>query len=182
MKVIASVIVVIAKFFEQLFNVFDWLWTNIKTAFHNLGEIIRHPMNKGARDTWSGMSWDELQTKMEATAEKEVEILTKIWGTAWSIDKKMENKDLAVLEDLWKRGILSTQQYYREAGSLQGYYNASPATIDPSHYAGSQVSVRGGNIYFTINSSNPNEVYNAVCDALERAGYDTDGRAMVGGY
>lgn len=181
-KVIASVIVVIAKFFEQLFNVFDWLWTNIKAAFHNLGEIIRHPVNKGARDTWSGMSWGELQTKMEATAEKEVEILTKIWGTAWSIDKKMENKDLAVLEDLWKRGILSTQQYYREAGSLQGYYNASPATIDPSHYAGSQVSISRGNVILNIYTNNPQEIRKELERWATEEGYSTSGTSLVGGY
>lgn len=176
-KVIASVIVVIAKFFEQLFNVFDWLWTNIKAAFHNLGEIIRHPMNKGARDTWSGMSWNELQTKMEATAEKEVEILTRIWGTAWSIDKKMDGNNLDVLRSLYDKEIITKAQFYKGAMVLQSDTDFSPVRASDSSFISSSgpsaTTIQYGNVAVTIYSNNPAEVEAAVYRAMEKAGYDT---------
>ena len=185
-KVIASVIVIIAKFFEQIFNVFDWLWTNIKAGIHNIVEAIKHPLNKNARDTWDGMSWKELQDTMEATAEKEADLLIKIWGCAWSIDSKMnENKDLKVLEDLWNRNIIDTQTYYKEAGSIQGYYQATPLKASEAAYVaqGPQyVSVTYGDVTLAISGGNLDEVEKVVYRVLSRSDVPYDVPLAAGGY
>lgn len=74
-----------------------------------------------------------------------------------------DDKDLSLLRDLWNRGIIDEQTYYKESGSLHGNYLPTPVT---PYYPTPSRSVTVGNL--TINA--PNGDINTIIKELYRYG------------
>lgn len=126
---------------------------------------------------------DFVDTTKEDYAKME-ECLGEIQNSTFEIARNTdeEGKDLALLRDLYNRGIIDESTYYKESGSLQGNYLPTP--VAPS-YPTSR-SVNTGNIIFNISGTNPKEAAREVAMELKRLGManiDTDSFAFaVGGY
>ena len=126
---------------------------------------------------------DFVDTTKEDYAKME-ECLGEIQNSTFEIARNTdeEDKDLALLRDLYNRGIIDESTYYKESGSLQGNYLPSP--VVPS-YPTSR-SINTGNIIFNISGTNPKEAAREVAMELKRLGManiDTDSFAFaVGGY
>jgi len=124
--------------------------------------------------------WANYTDTMEQDTATMVKTLAAIKDTNFMIARNTENNDLKLLEDLWKRGIIDSQTYYKEAGSIQGTY--VPGRVEPAYpsyvsHAPSNSSVTIGTI--TINA--PNGDINEIIRGLVRAGIplDTSGVAIA---
>ena len=111
-------------------------------------------------DVWKNY----VDTTKEDLAKME-ECIEAIRDTNFEIARNTddEDKDLALLRDLWNRGIIDEQTYYKESGSLHGNYLPTPVT---PYYPTPSKSVTIGNL--TINA--PNGDINTIIKELYRYG------------
>ena len=171
LKVIATAVSFVQTIINQIQIIVKGIWENIKTFFSNFGKIMTGRYKGG---------WYDFGGELNRVTEEGVEYLKRIWNSTSTIEKNTSSTDLKLLEDLWKRGIIDSQTYYKEAGSIQGTYVPGRVEADyPSYVAKSpsNSSVTIGNI--TINA--PNGDINEIIRGLVRAGIplDTSGVAIA---
>lgn len=175
LKIIASAITTIMAAVTAVQTVIKWFWDNLKTALHNLGEIIKHPLNANNRDKWDYRSWADLAKTLADQEKAYLDRLDRIWAVNEKIERNTNKNDLMkVLEDLHARGIINEQQYNEGARVIQKDMIFDPVPIRDSQYivpqsSGSTVISYGG---FTINisGSNPEETIRLLFRELEKNG------------
>ena len=127
--------------------------------------------------------WERYTDTLAEDTATMIKTLGQIRDTNFEIVRNTddEDKDLALLRDLWNRGIIDEQTYYKESGSLQGNYLPTP--VAPTYPTARAVSI--GNISLTFTGNNPEEIARAVGKVFKQyTGYDfTEAMPMtVGGY
>ena len=173
-KIIASAIVVILKTVEYIVNMFVWLWDNLKAAIHNIIEFIKHPANARKRDTWEYRSWENLQQTLDETAQKEYEILERIWNTSNEIAENTSKDDLSLLRDLYARNIINEDQFYAGARVVQKNMVFDPvAATSPNYISASQPSMSSvsyGGVTIQFSGTNTEEMKRWITDFFNRNG------------
>lgn len=173
-KIIASAIVVILKTVEYIVNMFVWLWDNLKAAIHNIIEFIKHPVNARKRDTWEYRSWENLQQTLDETAQKEYEILERIWNTSNEIAENTSKDDLSLLRDLYARNIINEDQFYAGARVVQKNMVFDPvAATSPNYISASQPSMSSvsyGGVTIQFSGTNTEEMKRWITDFFNRNG------------
>lgn len=173
-KIIASAIVVILKAVEYIVNMFVWLWDNLKAAIHNIIEFIKHPANARKRDTWEYRSWENLQQTLDDTAQKEYEILERIWATSNEIAENTSKDDLSLLRDLYARNIINEDQFYAGARVVQKNMVFDPvAATSPNYISASQPSMSSvsyGGVTIQFSGTNTEEMKRWITDFFNRNG------------
>ena len=164
LKVIASAISFVQMIINQIQTIVKGIWENIKTFFSNFGKIMTGRYKGG---------WFDMQAELNKVTEDGIETLKKIWQSTSTIEKKMDNKDLKLLEDLWNRGVITTSQYYKETGAIQGTYVPSPVRAEypiGSNAEPGYNSVSYGGVTIVVNGNDPAEIERVLMRFFQRQG------------
>ena len=114
-RVAASALVIIAKIVEGITRTVSWLWDNIKTALHNLGDRLTN----WGRNQWSYKSLDSYLGDIHKTLATAQERLNDIWNTEVNIDRSVAKDDLAALWKLYNSKLIDENTFYKGADVLQ---------------------------------------------------------------
>ena len=162
-KVISSTLVLILHPIKMIFAI-----------VHNIFEWLKHPVNKGARDIIS----------LNAIADETNALLDKIWKTTTDIERNTDKDNLALLRDLYSRGIINEDQFYAGARVVQKDMVFDPVqATNPSYIASNSPASRAisyGGFTFYITGNDPEETARATIRALREAGVDLPYNTAIG--
>jgi len=162
-KVISSTLVLILHPIKMIFAI-----------VHNIFEWLKHPVNKGARDIVS----------LNAIADETNALLDKIWKTTTDIERNTDKDNLALLRDLYSRGIINEDQFYAGARVVQKDMVFDPVqATNPSYIASNSPASRAisyGGFTFYITGNDPEETARATIRALREAGVDLPYNTAIG--
>lgn len=162
-KVISSTLVLILHPIKMIFAI-----------VHNIFEWLKHPVNKGARDIIS----------LNAIADETNALLDKIWKTTTDIERNTDKDNLALLRDLYSRGIINEDQFYAGARVVQKDMVFDPVqATNPSYIASNSPASRSinyGGFTLYITGNDPEETARATIRALREAGVDLPYNTAIG--
>ena len=162
-KVISSTLVLILHPIKMIFAI-----------VHNIFEWLKHPVNKGARDIIS----------LNAIADETNALLDKIWKTTTDIERNTDKDNLALLRDLYSRGIINEDQFYAGARVVQKDMVFDPVqATNPNYIASNSPASRAisyGGFTFYITGNDPEETARATIRALREAGVDLPYNTAIG--
>lgn len=162
-KVISSTLVLILHPIKMIFAI-----------VHNIFEWLKHPLNSGARDIIS----------LNAIADETNALLDKIWKTTTDIERNTDKDNLALLRDLYSRGIINEDQFYAGARVVQKDMVFDPVqATNPSYIASNSPASRAisyGGFTFYITGNDPEETARATIRALREAGVDLPYNTAIG--
>lgn len=181
LKVIETMFDVLSPLLEPLFAIIKVIATAvieiltpirlIFAAVNNILERIKHPITGGDR-----IAYKDILSETN-------ELLKEMWDAELDIKRNTENKDLKLLESLRDRNIISTEQFYKEAGAIQGTYTPAPTTASYYPYesqssASQSHAVQIGSLTFNLPQGDPEENARAIARMLKRLGIDIDVSAV----
>lgn len=154
---ISVVIVSVLGAINYVIDFFEWGWDWLKTAFHNLGEVIAHPLNKSARDI------EELPNLADYTAETTEnmkkyynEIADAVYGIKKNTDKDNKNL-LEAYEKMFANQMITASEFDALVAGINGISYDRVRSYEGSAWHngnGGTTIVYSGDMKFTIEGTN----------------------------
>lgn len=169
-SIIGTVSMVVASIFgavNYIIDFFQWGWDWLKTAFHNLGEIIIHPINKSARDIEKLPS---LYDYTKETTENLGKTYDEILHSLDNIDKNTAQDNSKMLEaynNMLKAQLITGSEYDALVANMNGVRYDRARSYNGTSWmngTGGTTIVYSGDMKFTIEGTNlsADEIADAV--------------------
>ena len=139
--IVGSIGVVVATILagvNYVIDFFKWGFAWLSTAFHNLGEVIAHPLNANRRNT---QALPKLADYTRKTTEEYTKTITEISDAVYGIKRNTDEKgddyagQLALLKGLYDAGLLTGEQYSGQIASVTGGGMGAVETYRGQSYA-----------------------------------------------
>lgn len=142
---------------NYVIDFFEWAWDWLKTAFHNLGEVIAHPLNKQARDI---EALPKLSDYTKQTTEELNKTYDEILGSLEHIESNTAKDNSALLEAYTKmrdNQMITATEYDALVAGLNGVKYDRVNTYNGTSWnngTGGTTLVYTGDMKFTIDGTN----------------------------
>lgn len=180
--IVGSIGVVVATILagvNYVIDFFKWGFAWLGTAFHNLGEVIAHPLNANRRNT---EALPKLADYTRETTEQYAKTINEISDAVYGIKRNTDDdgddyaKQLALLKNLYDNGVLTGEQYRGQIASVTGGSMGAVETYRGQSYATGSggVTYYSGDIVINGYNKDPKELALEIERILQQ-------RAQAGG-
>lgn len=155
--VISLVVASILGAVNYVIDFFQWGWDWLKTAFHNLGEVIAHPLNQSARDI---KALPKLADYTKETTENLNKTYEEILGSLENIDNNTKEDNSKLLEAYTKmrdNQMITASEYDALVSGLKGVKYDRVNSYNGTSWnngTGGTTLVYTGDMKFTIEGTN----------------------------
>lgn len=142
---------------NYVIDFFQWGWDWLATAFHNIGEVIAHPLNESKRDTKELPKLAEYTKETTEQAKKGYEdIINAVYGIEKNTRK--DNADISAYKEMADAGMITASEFNALVAKRLGSGNYDQLyTYEGSSWkngSGGTTIVYTGDMKFTIEGTN----------------------------
>ena len=168
-KLIGGISLVLASILgavNYVIDFFKWGWDWLKTAFHNIGEVIAHPLNASKRNT---EPLPKLADYTRQTTEELNKTYDEILSSLEGIEMNTRKVDTSAYEEMAAAGMITASEYDALMAKAYGSKYDRLTSYNGTSWqngAGGTTVVYTGDFKFTIDGTNlsADEIAQAVIE------------------